>query len=179
MRETRELDRRTFLKGAGAAAVLGAVTAPRLTAESALVGAPPPAPQQAFDFDAIYDRVGTNCTKWDGAIATFGDGIEVGMGVADMDFQAAPCITRALAERCRHENWGYLRRPDSYAAAVADWNRRRYGLEIDPASLVFTTGVHPGLVAALQTFAPPGSRVLLTSPVYTCASPGPFLKTVP
>ena len=161
------LDRRSFLRGAGATAFLGAVGARPALAADLSGGRLGAGPQQAFDLNAIYDRVGTDCTKWDGAIATYGSEIEVGMGVADMDFRAAPCITRALAERCAHENWGYLRRPERYAEAVVDWNRTRYGLEIDPATLVWTTGVHPGLIAALQTFAPPGSRVLLNSPVYS------------
>jgi Bifunctional PLP-dependent enzyme with beta-cystathionase and maltose regulon repressor activities len=30
------------------------------------------------------------------------------MGIADMDFRAAPVITKALMERMQHENWGYL-----------------------------------------------------------------------
>ena len=88
------------------------------------------------------------------------------MGVADMDFRAAPCISRALADRCAHENWGYMHRPDSYAEAVAAWNHRRYGVEIDPSTLTFTTGVHPGIIAALQTFSPPGDRVLMMTPTY-------------
>ncbi|MGH3173765.1 MAG: pyridoxamine 5'-phosphate oxidase family protein, partial [Streptosporangiaceae bacterium] len=33
-------------------------------------------------------------------------------------------------------------------------------------ALYFTTGVHPGLVAALRAFSPPGSKVLLTTPTY-------------
>lgn len=32
---------------------------------------------------------------------------------------------------------------------------------------MLTTGVHPGLIAALKTFSPPGSKVLLTTPVYS------------
>jgi cystathionine beta-lyase len=159
------VDRRTFLRGAGATALLGAVgVEPALARRPSVLLTPE---QQAFDFDEIYDRFGTDCTKWDGAVASYGDGIEVGMGVADMDFRAAPCITRALAERCAHENWGYLRRPERYAEAVVDWNRRRYGLDIDPETIQWTTGVHPGLIAAILTFAPPGTRVLLTSPVYS------------
>jgi cystathionine beta-lyase len=88
------------------------------------------------------------------------------MGIADMDFKAAPCIGRALEERCRHENWGYLQMPSSYIQAIVDWNRRRYGLEIDPETVVISSGVHPALIAAIQTFSPPGSRVLLTTPSY-------------
>ncbi|MCH7717379.1 MAG: aminotransferase class I/II-fold pyridoxal phosphate-dependent enzyme [Gemmatimonadetes bacterium] len=160
------LDRRAFLRNAGATALLGAVgVKPAMAA--GLTEGPSTLQSQVFDFDEIYSRVGTDCTKWDGAIATYGEGIEVGMGIADMDFRAAPCITRALAERSEHENWGYLlRMPARYVDGVVDWNRRRYGLDIDPDTIVWTTGVHPGLVAALQTFAPPGTRVLLTTPTY-------------
>jgi cystathionine beta-lyase len=63
---------------------------------------------------------------------------------------------------------------------VAEWNHRRYGIEIDPGSLVWTTGVHPGLISALLTFAPPGSRVLMTTPVYNgFYSDLRFTRTVP
>jgi len=160
------LDRRTFLRGAGASALLSAAGVKPAR------GASPANPmlggqEQVFDFDEVYDRFGTMCTKWDGAVQDMGVPIEVGMGVADLDFRAAPCITRALAERCEHEVWGYLRRPSEYSEAVAEWNDRRYGLEVDPGRLVWTTGVHPALIAALQTFAPPGSRVLMTTPVYS------------
>ena len=162
----RGLDRRTFLRGAGATAFLGAFGA-REARGLGLAALDFAQERQAFDFSTDFDRIGTDCTKWDGAIADFGTDIEVGMGVADMDFRAAPCVTRALAERCAHENWGYLRMPSSYTEAIVEWNRRRYGLEIDPDSIVLTTGVHPGLIAALHAFAPPGSKVLMTSPIYS------------
>ena len=159
------LNRRAFLRNAGATALLGAVGVKPAMAAGLTEGSTAPT-DGVFDFDEIYSRIGTDSTKWDGAVATYGRGIEVGMGVADMDFRAAPCITKALADRCAHENWGYLRKPARYIDAVVDWNQRRYGLEIDPDTLVWTTGVHPGLVAALQTFAPPGTKVLLTTPTY-------------
>ncbi len=160
------VDRRTFLRGAGASALLGAAgVRPAGAAELLRQGRTPE--HDVFDFDEEFDRFGTDCTKWDGAVQDMGVPIEVGMGIADTDFRAAPCITRAIAERCAHENWGYLRRPAKYSEAVAEWNHRRYGIEIDPGDLVWTTGVHPALIAALQTFAPPGSRVLMTTPVYS------------
>ena len=173
------LDRRTFLRSTGMTALLGAAGV-----KSTYAAEGPAAARrldvQVFDFDEIYDRIGTDCTKWDGAIQDTGRHVEVGMGIADLDFRAAPCIGRALAERCAHENWGYLRQPESYTQAVVDWNRRRYGLDIDPETITWTTGVHPGLVAALQTFAPPGSRVLMTTPVYNgFYSDLRFTRTVP
>ena len=179
MSQHHRLDRRAFLKSAGVTAVASAVGAKSASATPA-TNVPYTPLSQTYDFDAVYDRVGTNCSKWDNAIAAFGDDIEVAMGIADMDFRAAPCITRALAERGTHENWGYLRRPESYRQAILDWNKRRYDLEIDRNTLVWCTGVHAGIIAALQTFAPPGSRVLLTTPAYNgFYSDLRFTRTVP
>ena len=166
------LNRRTFLRRAGTTALFGAAGAAGATRLVAHTTTPPrPRPLLAtledFDFDEVYNRVGTDSVRWDRAIEQFGDKIVAGMGVADMDFRAAPCVTNALAERCSHENWGYMARPASYAESVAEWEHRRYGLEVDPSTIVFTTGVHPGLIAALHTFSPPGTRVVLNTPTYS------------
>ena len=164
MSQLHELSRRTFLRRAGVTAVLGAVgTRPN---PAGAQGLPATSSRQTFDFDEIYDRRGSESIKWDRPIEGVQEVIEVGMGIADMDFRAAPCITDALARRCEHENWGYLERPDSYTQAIVEWNQRRYGLEIDPNSIELTSGVHSGLIAALRTFSPPGSSVLMNTPTY-------------
>lgn len=167
MSQKKGLNRRAFLKNAGMTALVGAVG----TGSSMVTAAPSVAPEPAgavFDFDTPYNRIGTDCIKWDRQIERFGkDKIEVGMGIADMDFKAAPCIGRALAVRCKHENWGYLSTPKSYINAIVSWNERRLGLEVDPDTIVLSDGVHPGLIAALKTFSPPGSKVLLLTPTYS------------
>jgi cystathionine beta-lyase len=134
-----------------------------------------------FDFDTPYSRIGTDCIKWDEQIAKFGKAnVAAGMGIADMDFRAAPCIGKAIAERAEHENWGYLHMPDSFIEAIVAWNRRRYGLDIDPKTVVISSGVHPALIAAIQTFSPPGTRVLLTTPSYNgFYSDLKFTRTLP
>ena len=172
MPKSQRFSRRNFLRRAGSTAlvgVAGTAGASRLVAHTA---APRPRPLLAlpsddYDFNEVYDRVGTDSVRWDRAIDQFGDDIVAGMGVADMDFRAAPCITEALAERCAHENWGYMHRSAAYAEAVAEWEHRRYGLDVDPSTVVFTTGVHPGLIGALHTFSPPGTRVVLNTPTYS------------
>jgi cystathionine beta-lyase len=169
MSHTTGLNRRAFLRNAGITALAGAVTSrtPLAAAAGASFGE---APADRYDFDTVYNRFGSESVKYDQQIRVYGkDSIQVGMGIADMDFRAAPSITKALKERLEHENWGYL---DMGAATqevttlVASWNKRRYGVDIDPDSLALATGVHPGLIAALQTFSPPGSKVLLTTPTY-------------
>ena len=172
MHRRKRFSRRNFLRNAGTTAVLGAAGAsalvrPRSAAAQPNPARPFPPALDDYNFDEVYERKGTDSVRWDRAVDQYGDGIVAGMGVADMDFRAAPCITRAISERCTHENWGYMHRPDSYAQAVAEWNHRRYGLDIDPSTIVFTTGVHPGIIAALHTFSPPGTRVLLQTPTYS------------
>lgn len=92
-----------------------------------------------------------------------------------MDFRAAPCIARALAKRCSYENWGYLEIPHEYTDATVAWNRKRYGLVIDPETVVFSTGVHAGIISALRAFSRPGCRVLLNTPTYI-GPPSSFLS---
>ena len=166
MSQSDRLDRRGFLQNAGMTALWSAVgtgaAATNLhshdTAQSAT---------QRFDFDTIYNRVGTDSVKFDRQLRLYGkDSIEVGMGIADMDFRAAPAITSALKERVQHENWGYLDIPRAFVDGIIAWNRRRYSVEIDPAQMVISAGVHPALISAMQTFSPRGSKVLMLTPIY-------------
>ena len=92
---------------------------------SSLAAAPEPrcagaADGTKFDFDTPYSRIGTDSTKWDGPIntgLTDKDHIVAGMGIADMDFRAAPSITQALNERMKHERLGYMVIPKSFHEA--------------------------------------------------------------
>ena len=170
MSQTDGLNRRSFLRNAGLTALVGAVgSGTSLTADAAAValGYAPADANGKFDFDTPYSRLGTDSVKWDQALRQNEMGtIVAGMGIADMDFRCAPVITKALQDRIQHENWGYLDMPHSFVDGVVAWNKKRYGINVNPESVVVTTGVHPGLIAALRTFCPPGSKVLLTTPTY-------------
>src|SRR5262249_28823859 len=167
MPQNAGLTRRSFLRNTGMAAFVGTFgSAAPLAAAAAAV-----AENGKFDFDTPYNRFGTDSTKYDQQIRTYGkDSVQVGMGIADMDFKVAPSITKALMERLQHENWGYLDMGGALGKSmiehVAGWNKKRYGLTVNPDSIVMTTGVHPGLIAAIKAFCPPGSKVLLNTPTY-------------
>ena len=169
MSERVWFNRRTFLKSAGATALAGAATSgSSLFHPGAAAAAAVQDGSGQFDFDTPYDRIGTDCSKWDRIIEDYGrENIQVAMGVADMDFKCAPAITEALIERVKHENWGYLKMPEDFFPAILDWNRTRHGLEINPDLMALSDGVHPALIAALKAFARPGSRVLLTTSTYS------------
>jgi len=151
------LHRRAFL-GGSASQIAFAGTSLKLKREDS---------KDTFDFDTPYNRFGTDCTKWDAQARRFGkDSIVAGMGISDTDFRTAPVITKALAERCKHENWGYLDMPHSFLEAIIHWNKERYGIEIHPEKMLLSTGVHPSIVSALRAFSPPGSKVLVLTPAY-------------
>jgi cystathionine beta-lyase len=121
-----------------------------------------------FDFDTLPNRIGTDSTKWDQQIKLYGrDHVDVGMGIADMDFSPAPCITTAILERVQRENWGYMTMPESHVQSIVAWNKRRYALEVDPKTVVHSPAVHPALIATLRAFSPPGTRVLMPCPSYS------------
>jgi cysteine-S-conjugate beta-lyase len=172
MQQNDGLNRRAFLRNAGMTALVGAVgsstplgaaAAAAVTAEAAANG--------KFDFDTPYNRFGTDSVKYDQPNRTYGkDSVQVGMGIADMDFKVAPVITKALMDRLQHENWGYLDMQGGLGKSMTEhiigWNKKRYGLTVNPDNIVMTTGVHPGIIATLRVFSPPGSKVLLNTPTY-------------
>src|SRR5262245_17042976 len=158
------LNRRAFLKNAGLIAVAGAVSSNTPLAAAAATALAANGP---FDFDTPYNRVGTDCSKWDRPMAQYGvKKLVAGMGIADMDFKAAPCITKALMERLQHENWGYLTMPASHVESMVAWNKKRYGLDVKPESVIHSPSVHPALLSVLRVFSPPGTKIIVQSPTY-------------
>ncbi len=82
MQQENGLNRRAFLKNAGMTAVLGAVGTRTAFAEEIGFVESAASGRQVYDFDEVYNRVDTDSIKWDSAIATYGEEIEVGMGIA-------------------------------------------------------------------------------------------------
>ena len=77
-----------------------------------------------FDFDKLNDRRGTNSLKWD-----VSDG-ELPMWVADMDFETAPIIKKAVEERVSHGIFGYTDIPDKWYDAVGEWWKKRHNFKL-------------------------------------------------
>ena len=132
----------------------------------------------AYDFDRVIERRGTNCSKWDTDPRTI-EGVDYPVGsplplwIADMDFEVAPEITRALTERARHGIFGYTIIPDSCYDAIIDWEARRHGWRIEREWIQFAPGAVPAAHMAVQAFCQPGDRVIIQQPVYY-----PFFRTV-
>ena len=167
MPQIEGINRRGFLKSAGMTALVGAVGGGSSVAR-AVAGERTDSTGVKYDFDEVYNRVGSDCNKWDAQIKKYGkENIEVPMGIADMDFKVAPAVTEALMKRVQHENWGYLDMPDSYIESIVNWNKRQHDIDINPDLIVHSDGVHPALLSTLKAFCPPGSKVIVQGPTYS------------
>ena len=117
-----------------------------------------------YNFDKLTQRRGTNSYKWDET----DDPNVIPVWVADMDFETAPCIVKALQERVAHGIFGYTFVPESYYEAVINWFSRRHGWRIDRSWIEYTSGVVPALSATITALTQPGDKVLVQTPVYNC-----------
>ncbi|MBQ2149143.1 MAG: PatB family C-S lyase, partial [Bacteroidales bacterium] len=128
----------------------------------------------SFDFETPVNRRDSGSYKWD---ADLPEGVALTpaqrdrvlpLWVADMDFQAAPCIRDALRRRVEHGVFGYTRVPDSYYESVIRWFGQRHGLTLQRDWIQYTTGVVPALSAVIKALAAPGEGVIVQTPVYNC-----------
>lgn len=115
------------------------------------------------DFDKIINRRHSGSYKWDAVAEDV-----LPLWVADMDFEVAPAIKRALAERVEHGIFGYTQVDDSYYDAVISWFERRHGWTIRREWMIYTSGVVPAISCTIKALTLPGEKVLVQTPVYNC-----------
>lgn len=116
--------------------------------------------KEYFDFNQAVDRRGTASYKWD-----VGEN-ELPMWVADMDFETAPCVKKALKERVSHGVFGYNVVPGEWYEAYQGWWERRHHFRMEQDWLIFCTGVVPALSSIVRKMTTVGENVLILTPVY-------------
>ena len=119
-----------------------------------------------FDFDTVVNRKNTNAIKYDLAKKRGKPEDAVSLWIADMDFPAAPCIQKAVAEKAAHGIWGYSRPDNRYYDALKKWYKERHNFEVQNEWVVNTPGVCFALAAAIKAFTKEGESVLIQKPVY-------------
>ena len=93
--------------------------------------------------------------------------------VAEMRFDLAPEILRAMHQVVDVGSFGYQGPAEGYAASVTAWMRRRHNWSVQPEWMVQTSGVVVALGLAVRTLTEPGDGVIIQPPVY-----GPFFTAV-
>lgn len=116
--------------------------------------------EHSFNFDKEINRRNTNAEKWKV------EGNELPMWVADMDFEAAPAIRKALETRFKHGIFGYAGITDEWYEAYIGWWKHRHNFTMQKDWLIFTTGVVPAISSMVRKLTTPAEKVILQTPVY-------------
>lgn len=125
------------------------------------------------EFDTVYNRRNTNCSKWDSIKDTYGEDDLLPLWIADMDFKANTPVLDALRKTAEQGILGYSPAPDSLYKTIQNWQQRHHDYSISKEAILFNSGVVPSLSLAIQAYTEPGDAILIHDPVYP-----PFAKVV-
>ena len=106
------------------------------------------------------------------ALAEETGAVNLGQGFPDEDGPSAIVEAAVDAMRAGHNQYAPLPGVSALREAIAAHQRRRYGLELDPATEVQVTfGATEALAAAALAFVGPGDEVVMLDPAYDSYEP--------
>lgn len=121
---------------------------------------------EVYNFDIVVDRHHTNATKIEEMDHKFGRHDLLPLWIADMDFEACPCIIDALRRRLDHAVLGYTSAPAEFWQSITGWLQRRHGWSVHPYEVTFMPGLKKALSLCINYFSRPGDGVVIQPPVY-------------
>lgn len=130
---------------------------------------------QAYHFDEIIDRQGTNSINagsyreflLGGANLPWKEEEIIRMWVADMEFAVPEVILDAIRRRVDRRIFGYTKILDpGYYEAFEAWNRNRYGWTFPKDHLVTSPGIVPALFQLPAMMTEPDEKILIMTPSY-------------
>jgi len=113
-----------------------------------------------FDFDQMINRRQTNSHKWNV------EKDELPMWVADMDFDTAPVVAKAIQARLEQGALGYSIVPESFKKSISSWWERRHGWKIKKEEILFCTGAVPAISSIVRKMTSEHENVVVLAPVY-------------
>lgn len=129
-----------------------------------------------YNFDQPLDRKGTFTMKYDDELYFRRlapnirlDQDTIRLLLADMDFQCAPAITKAMHRVADFGTFGYTTADAApeYRGSIIRWYQRRYGFHVEPMWILHSNGALDGVGRAVEAFSAPGEGVIICCPVYS------------
>ncbi|GHU69588.1 aminotransferase [Clostridia bacterium] len=122
-------------------------------------------------FDKVIDRRNTNSLKHEGMTERGMPGDVLPFWVADMDFEAPPEAVLAATRAAAHGVYGYSIAGKGYYESVINWQKDRFGWEVDRDWIISTPGVVFMVASAVRALSEPGDTVMIQNPVYAVFAP--------
>ena len=115
----------------------------------------------------IYkDRINTDCEKWDGLKAKFGQDDLLPLWVADMDFQTAKCIQEGLKNYIDQGTYGYYINHSSYLEAFINWQKENHKVTLEKEWIRYAPSVVTAINWCIQIITEVSDSVMVLIPVY-------------
>ena len=118
-----------------------------------------------YDFDLIVDRRNTYSIKYDPAARGKPSDV-LPLWVADMDFQAPPCILEEMTKQVQHGIFGYSEINQSYLETLKNWFLRRFNWSVEEDWLVITPGIVTAIHVAIRALTEKSDGIIIQQPVY-------------
>lgn len=119
-----------------------------------------------YDFDAVYDRMGSDSIKWEKQLKF---GVPNGLlpfWIADTDFATIPEAVEAMKQRIEHPLFGYTFTGARTLETVQKWYARRHQVELPLDAFLPSLGVVTAIWFSIRALTKPGDKVLVFTPVY-------------
>lgn len=113
------------------------------------------------NFDELIERRGTECKKWN----TYESDV-IPMWIADTDFKCPQPVIDAMVKRAEHGIFGYPTNLNSFEQSIVNWQKKRFGWEVQTDWVEYTPAVIPAIVYAMYAFTNPGDNVVIQMPAY-------------
>ena len=127
----------------------------------------------SYNFDAVHDRMGSDCLKWEKQVKFGQPSGLLPFWIADTDFATLPEAVEAMAKRLEHPLFGYTFTGPRTLETVRGWYARRHGVELPIEAFLPSLGVVTAMWFSIRALTKPGDGIVIQPPVYP-----PFFRVV-
>ncbi len=99
-------------------------------------------------------------------LSVFGNEKLLPMWVADMDFEIAKPIQKALKKRITHSGFGYEYKPDSFFIAQKKWYQKKYQLNLQKEQIVYAPSITSSLAIIIEKYSKEKEGIIIQPPVF-------------
>ncbi|WP_372755002.1 MalY/PatB family protein [Mariniflexile sp.] len=96
----------------------------------------------------------------------FGATDVIPLWIADMDFEVAKPIQKALQELVSRNIYSYEFDTESIYKVISEWNFKRHQLKLNPKSFIQVLGVLTGISVLIRELSEKGDNIMVQTPVY-------------
>ncbi len=121
---------------------------------------------EKINFDETIEKRNTGSVKWDGLQSLYGSDELIPMWVADMDVRPPHHLTERLTRRAATGHFGYSMFEEEAKQAIQHWFQKRYDVTITTDSILYSSGVVPGLAHTVLALTEPSDEIIIQTPVY-------------